>query len=105
MIASCARRTSSAGMPHSARPNTDDVLAHDLARVDLDAAAIADHDDASAGRDDGEVVIEIDVGEHFENHVGTAPAGERGDLVEIAGALVIDGVPRALRPHHRQSIV
>ena len=33
------------GMPHNASPNTDDVLRHDLARIDLDAAAIADHDD------------------------------------------------------------
>ena len=69
-----------------------DVLGHDLARVDLDAAAIADDDDAAAGRDDRQIVIEIDVGEHFENHVRAAAAGDRGDLVEVAGVLVVDGV-------------
>ena len=81
------------------------VLGHDLPRVDLDAAAVADDDNPAAGRNHREVVIEIHVGKHLENDIGSARAGQFHNLVEIARVPMIHSVMRALRANRRQPFV
>ena len=49
------------------------VARHRLARIDLDAPAVADHDDAPVRREDVEIAIEVHVGEHLEHDVHASP--------------------------------
>ena len=65
------------------------VAAHDFARGDLDVAPAADDDYAAKLIERGDVVGEVDVGEHFENHVG-------GDAVEVAGLAAVEDLVCAL---------
>ena len=66
---------------------------HGVARIDLDGAAAADDGDASARREEGEVVAEVEIGEHLEDDIDAASAGGFADLVEVAEVVVIeDGI-------------
>ena len=81
-----SRATSVGVVFHSAIPTMAPSFAHRLARIDFDAAAIADDDDASAKGQRREIVVEIHVGEVLENDVGAAAAGQILERVEIAGS-------------------
>ena len=46
----------------------------------LDRTAAADDDDAAARRHQLEIVRQVDVGQHLENHVGPALVGQRARI-------------------------
>ncbi len=77
-------------------PEDRAILRHDLARIDLHSSAIADDDDAAAGRDGAEIVIEVHVGQHLDDQIGTAAGGQRRDLAEVPVLAMIHHVVRAL---------
>src|SRR5947209_3567785 len=72
------------------------VARHREARVYLHGPARAYDDDAPAFGDDAEVFVEIHVGEHLKYHVYAAPFGERRQLFEVAGRVMVENVMRAL---------
>jgi len=79
---------SSAGMLKRSIPKT--AASRRMIRGgNLDVASASDDDDAAKLVERGEVVGKVDVGEHFENHVG-------GDAVEVAGLAVVEDLVRAL---------
>ena len=65
----------------------------------------ADDGDAATGRDEGEVVIQVHVGEHLEDDVGALAVGQRRNLIEIAIGSMVHRVRRSLRAHNGQSLV
>jgi hypothetical protein len=42
------------------------------------------------GRKNAEVFDEIDVGEHFDNYLGTATVGEGGQLLQIVRGMMVE---------------
>jgi len=71
------------------------ALAHDVARVDGDFAAIADDNDAAVGGEEFHIGGKIYIGEHFEDDVYSATASGFHDFVGVTGFGVIEGVVRA----------
>src|SRR5690606_803625 len=82
------------------RPQNRQLLAHRLARVDLDAAAVADDDDASLRGEQREVAIEVAVREHLEDDVDAPPAGGVDDLRRVALLAMVEALHRAGLPRH-----
>ncbi len=68
------------------------ILAHQPAGQNLDRPAAADDDDAAAERNQLEIVRQVDVGEHLENHVGPALVGQPQNLVAVARGSVVQHV-------------
>ncbi len=64
-------------------PDDGALLRHRLARIDLDAATIADDDDPAAEGERGEIVVEIHVGEVLEDDVGAASVGQLLQPIEV----------------------
>ena len=62
------------------------VAAHRVARVDFDAPAVADDDDAAEPGEHAEIAIEVDVREHFEDHVRPATVRRVHDLVRCTSS-------------------
>ena len=71
-------------------PEDRRVAPHRLARVDLDASAVADDDDAAVFGEQAEIAIEVDVRGHLEDEVDAAAAGRAHDLVGVVRRAVID---------------
>ena len=55
-------------------PGDRGVASHRLSRVDLHPSAIADDHHATVARQQPEILIEVDVGSHFQDDVDTLPA-------------------------------
>ena len=66
------------------------------ARVDLDPAATADHHYPAIGRQDREVVVQIDVGQHLEDHIDTPAAGQLLYRVQITRLVVVKDMVRPM---------
>ena len=64
------------------------------ARVDGDFSAIADHDNPPKFRSEIHIGGKIDVREHLEDHIYTIAFGQRQNLIQIAGSMMIKHVMR-----------
>ena len=80
------------------------VPRHGVPGIDLDDAPVADDDDPSAIGQHVQVLVQIDVGQHFHDHVYPQAAGELHDLVRIAGNVVVHHVMGALFLHQRSAL-
>ena len=60
---------------------------------------------ASTERQHLEITIEVDVGEHLENHVHAAASRQRHDPAHVVGVAVIEHLVRALLAHQRDALV
>src|SRR4051812_35030522 len=78
---------------------------HRVARVDFNFAAAADDYDAAIRRDGFEVFAEVDVGKHFENHVGSAALGEFPKFSEVVGRAVIQDLIGAFAQGERATFI
>src|SRR5206468_4287011 len=72
------------------------VFPHGPARIDLDGPTVADDDDAAEARHHVDVLLEVDVREHLEDHVRAVVAGELHELLEIVGCRVIEDLVSAV---------
>ena len=72
------------------------VALHRGARVDFDRATIADDHDAAVRGNNREIFPQVYVREHFQNDVGPAPIGQRGDFFQVIGRMVVEHIDGAL---------
>src|SRR5436853_269934 len=84
------------GGVHQSHAENGSGTAHGVARVDFDAAAAADDDDAAELRKKAQVLGEVHVGEHFEDEIDAAAAGQVHELLREVGGVMIERVVRAL---------
>src|SRR5438445_3109106 len=84
-----------AGVPER-HPEDRGVAAHRVARIDRDRAAAADDDDPAAGSEYLEIIPEIQVRKHLEDHVHPAPSRDGRDLPEISRGAMVEDVVGAL---------
>src|SRR5258706_11944864 len=68
------------------------VAGHRLPRVDLDAASIAHDHDAAIARQHRQILVEVDVGEHLDDRIYAAAAGQSHQLFEVVGGGVVEDV-------------
>ena len=68
------------------------VALHGFAGINFDFAAVADDDDAAIHGEDGKVLGQIHVGQHFENDVGAMPVGQDGYFLEVIRGVMVQDV-------------
>lgn len=75
------------------------VAEHEVARVDLDVASVADDDDATEGSQHGDVLLKVDVGQHLQDDVDAPASCQLFELLQVVRALVVQGVVRSVVQH------
>ena len=75
------------------------VAGHGVAGIDFDGAAAANDDDASAWGEEGEVLGEVPVGQHFEDDVHAATTGFGHELGGVIGGAMVEDFVGALFQH------
>ena len=79
------------------------IALHQLARIDFDGAAIADHDDAAVFGENGQIFREIYIREHFNNHIETVTVRQRNGAFQIIRRMMIEHVMRAVFQDERSA--
>ena len=72
------------------------IALHRVARIDLHRAAAPDDHDAPAFCENGQILPEIHVREHFHDHVNAVPAGRLHYLLKMIRRAMIEHFVRAL---------
>ena len=71
-------------------PHHGGVPAHGVARIDLDGAAVSDHHDPAELRDHGQILGEVDVRQHLQDHIRALAVRHVRETFEVIGGGVVE---------------
>src|SRR5262245_17198364 len=81
------------------------IALHRIARIDLHRTATPNDHDASAFCENGKILPEIHISEHFKNHVNAVTVGRLHDLLKMVGRSMVEHFVSALFTYKFASFV